>query len=272
MILFCHFGAMQKLNQAEFNKQVFMSQKKQFLVSFYLVLILVWAGTVIGAVLIPEAELHEDETNAFVNPQTVSNLPKVLIIGDSISIGYTAPVRNILKGRAEVFRPSVNCQHTGNGVQWIKRWLGTNQWDVIHFNFGIWDTHLLDSKGKIVRNENNYPSASSLRIRNTPEQYRNNLVQIIKVLKGTGAKLVWASTTPVMYRKGARFEAIPALNRTAEELMKSNGIVIDDLYGFVLPHAKELQAPDQVHFNAQGNNQLGQHVSDSIVKALKSKD
>ena len=33
------------------------------------------------------------------------DLPNVLILGDSISIGYTLQVRELLKGKANVFRP-----------------------------------------------------------------------------------------------------------------------------------------------------------------------
>jgi acyl-CoA thioesterase-1 len=237
----------------------------------WLVLMVASVGTATGAAPIPEAELHEDVTNAFVNPQKTSKLPKVLIIGDSISIGYTAPVRKNLAGKADVSRPSMNCQHSGTGVQMVKAWMGTTKWDVIHFNFGIWDTHWIDAKGALVRTEADYPPSSGIHIRYTPEQYQENLTQIIKTLKGSGAKLIWASTTPVMYRKGARLEAIPTLNRTAEKLMKANNIAIDDLYSYVMPSVKKWQTADQVHFNALGNDQLGQQVSESILQALKSK-
>ena len=34
-------------------------------------------------------------------------LPRVLLIGDSISIGYTLPVRELLDGRANLHRPGL---------------------------------------------------------------------------------------------------------------------------------------------------------------------
>ena len=43
----------------------------------------------------------------------VAGLPRVLLIGDSISIGYTLPVREALKGKANVHRPAGNCSSTG---------------------------------------------------------------------------------------------------------------------------------------------------------------
>ena len=219
-----------------------------------------------------EAELHEHVTNAFVNPSKANSLPRVLIIGDSISIGYTDPVRGNLAGSANVFRPAVNCQHTGYGLAQIKTWLGTGKWDVIHFNFGIWDTHLLDKNGQLFANramDQNLP-ADGIHIRHTPEQYKENLGKLVEILKGTGAKLIWASSTPIMYRTGERFEAIPTLNLVAAKIMTAHGIAIDDLYAFVLPHVKEWQNPDQVHFNAMGNKQLGQQVAVCIQHAISA--
>src|SRR4051794_17794648 len=71
--------------------------------------------------------------------------PKVLILGDSISIGYTEQVRKNLADVAEVSRPRENCQHTAHGLARIDAWLGKERWDVIHFNWGIWDTHMINA-------------------------------------------------------------------------------------------------------------------------------
>lgn len=217
-----------------------------------------------------EAELFMHVTNAFVTPVASTKLPRVLIIGDSISIGYTDPVRKALRDKAEVCRPPENCQHTGHGLARMKAWLGTNKWDVIHFNFGIWDTHMLDPAGKLVR-ENNVPTRDDLRIRYSPDQYRTNLTRIVEMLQATGASLVWASTTPIMSRTGKRFEDIKTLNRVAGEIMRSRNIPVNDLYEFVLPNAKDWQNADQVHFNKAGNEKLAGRVSGAILDAMKNK-
>src|SRR5690606_3837208 len=64
---------------------------------------------------------------------------KVLIIGDSISIGYFPFVKDALKEEAYVVHNPGNSQHTGTGLQRLDEWLGTTKWDVIHFNWGLWD-------------------------------------------------------------------------------------------------------------------------------------
>lgn len=216
-----------------------------------------------------EADLYHHLTDALKNPPEQAGLPRVLLLGDSISIGYTVPVRKELQGKAAVFRPAVNCQHTGFGLENVKRWLGTNRWDVIHFNWGIWDTHLLDAKGALIHTADESKSTVPLHIRYTPEHYRTNLTALVKSLQGSGARLIWASSTPIMSRTGARFEDIRIRNDVAAEIMKENGIPVNDLYAFSLPHAAEWQTPDKVHFNAAGNEQLGRRVAASILEALK---
>ncbi len=216
-----------------------------------------------------EADLYLHLKNAFKNPGEQPGLPRVLLIGDSISIGYTIPVRKQLEGKANIFRPPVNCQHTGYGLAHLKTWLGTNKWDVIHFNWGIWDTHLLDEKGTLVPSPENMTGATPLHIRYTPEQYRENLTALVKILKGTGAKLIWADSTPVMSRTGARFEDIIIRNAVADEIMRAEGVAINDLYHFVLPNVKEWQHADRVHFNDTGCNRLGERVSEAILSSLR---
>lgn len=77
--------------------------------------------------------------------EDVPGLPRVLLIGDSISIGYTLPVRELLKGRANVHRPPTNCGSTHSGMGGLEKWVGTSRWDVIHFNWGMHDLKLMAS-------------------------------------------------------------------------------------------------------------------------------
>ena len=73
---------------------------------------------------------------AFTPTVDVAGLPRVLIIGDSISIGYQPALREALAGKANVHRPGTNCGPTSRGVEQIEEWLGDGKWDVIHFNWG----------------------------------------------------------------------------------------------------------------------------------------
>ena len=47
-------------------------------------------------------------------------LPRVLLIGDSISMGYTLPVRELMKGKANLHRIPANAGSTKDGVAKIE--------------------------------------------------------------------------------------------------------------------------------------------------------
>jgi hypothetical protein len=202
-------------------------------------------------------------------PQSAT-LPRVLVIGDSISIGYTPPLQELFKGEAEVVHPPGKCMDSGHGVRSVKAWIGKGQWDVIHFNFGIWDTHYLDKKtGALIRDESKV-TPDDVRIRTTPEQYRENLKKIVAALKATGARLVFATTTPVMYRKGARFEDIAKLNEIAVSVMKEEGVEVNDLYAATLPHADTWIGDDRVHMTKAGSASLADLVGARVRAAIKA--
>lgn len=187
--------------------------------------------------------------------EDVPGLPRVLIIGDSISIGYTTPVREALKGKANVHRIPNNGQSTAIGLVKLDRWLGDGKWDVIHFNFGLHDAkYATETETKVSR-----------------ENYVKNLQEIIKRLKATGAKLIFATSTPtpaVLEPPTRRFDSIPERNELAIKVMQENGVAVDDLYAVILPKQAELQRPKDVHFNPEGSALLGQAVAASIAAEL----
>lgn len=187
----------------------------------------------------------------------VPGLPRVLLIGDSISMGYTLPTRAALAGKANVHRPPTNCGSTVSGLKNLDAWLGTNHWDVIHFNWGMHDLKYLQN-GK-----QNVP----------PEKYEENLRKLIVRLQKTGATLVFATTTPIPKNTPGIFmrhqEDVEKYNDIAKRVMKENGIVIDDLYAFALPRMSEIQIPNNVHQTKQGSVVLSQKVAASILDALK---
>src|SRR3954471_24515888 len=87
---------------------------------------------------------------AFREIKDVAGLPRVLLIGDSISIGYTEPVRMLLSGTANVHRIPTNGATTANGVENLDSWVGTKHWDVIHFNFGLHDLRYMDNGNRQI--------------------------------------------------------------------------------------------------------------------------
>jgi len=199
-------------------------------------------------------------------------LPNVLILGDSISIGYTLQVRELLKGKANVFRPHVpggkrpmNCAGTTSGVQKIDDYLAAQKkWDVIHFNWGLHD--LKHVHPKTGQNSNSFDDPQQA----APDAYEKNLKEIVGKLKATGAKLIFATTTP--YPDGVKPARLPAdakrYNDIALKIMKANGVAVNDLYSAVLPKLDKLQKPVNVHFSNEGSAFLAERVARAITPAL----
>lgn len=204
---------------------------------------------------------------AFANPKENPKLPRVLLIGDSISIGYTIPVRKKLHGKANVYRIKGNGQHSGVGRKNIKKWIGTKKWDVIHFNWGLWDLCYRNPKSKVQGHRDKVNGKLTM----TPEAYRENMEAIVAVLKTTGAKLIWCATTPVPDKEAGRIkgDAIK-YNKIAAEIMEKNGIQINDLYSHALKGLPKIQKDvGNVHFTSQGYEFLSEKVAAEILKALK---
>ena len=181
-------------------------------------------------------------------------LPRVLLIGDSISIGYTPHATKLLESKAKVTHHAGNAENTRNGLKQLPAWLKEGPFDVIHFNWGLWD--LVDG-GKAV----------------PIEEYEKNLRELVKQLKETKAKLIWASTTPVPEVNGRKRRDVDvvAYNAVAKKIMEENKIPIDDLYEFVKPQLAKLQQTNDVHFSKEGSQELAKQVAQSIQKVLEEK-
>ncbi len=195
----------------------------------------------------------------------------VLLIGDSISIGYGLDVRQNMDKEANVYRPMVsstivqNGGDTRRGLENLDTWLGDRIWDVIHFNFGLHDLKYVDSKGNRVSVERGNQNLTRV-------EYARNLQSIVDRLQQTGAALIWASTTPVPAGSGGRVEGDAALyNQVAAQIMERNGIPVNDLYARVKPHLATYQLPANVHFNAQGSRFLADRVVAACRQALASR-
>ena len=196
------------------------------------------------------------------------NLPRVLLIGDSISIGYTVAVRELLEGKANVHRPLVNCGPTTRGLTGIDEWLGDKPWDVIHFNWGLHDLKHMGPKGKSSAD----PKAPGSREQVPIDEYEKNLRKLVARLKKTGAALIWRSTTPVP--PGAQGRVIgdaAKYNEVAAKIMQENKIPIDDMYSYSKLRLKEIQRPANVHFTPEGSRELAKHVAAAIQAALRQR-
>ncbi len=195
---------------------------------------------------------------AFAPVTDVPGLPRVLLIGDSISIGYTPPVRALLAGVANVHRIPENGGATTRGLQQLDRWLGDGPWDVIHLNFGLHDIARRDGTNRSV----------------SPDDYEANVRALIKRLRHTGARLIFATTTPVPPVPDSpprRNADVRGYNQIARRVMRELGVPVNDLYAFIEPDLAEFQQPNNVHFIDAGYRRLAEPVAASIAAVLPAR-
>lgn len=202
-------------------------------------------------------------------PNRLEKKPHVLIIGDSISIGYFPYVRDALEDVAIVLHNEGNAQDTEHGLQNVRQWLGEKQWDVIHFNWGLWDLCYRNPQSR----EQGHRDKIHGMLTATPEQFRRNLDSLVQILKQTKAKLIFATTTFVPEGEAGRFSAdVPKYNLVATEVMRKYNVQIDDLYTpSVAIHARYAAAANNVHYSEKGYDQLARYVISSIKDAINEK-
>jgi len=200
---------------------------------------------------------------AFAFVKEDPNLPRVLLIGDSISIGYTPAVRRLLAGKANVLRIPENGGPTRKGLEKLESWLGKRQWDVIHSNWGLHDLKRLLDGEKDIRGEWQV----------SPEDYKRNLDKLVARLMATGARLIWAHTTPVPQGAAGRIqgESVRA-NEIARKVMAKHHVPVNDLHRYVLPHVAKYQNPKNVHFTPEGSEFLAKQVAAKILAALPGEE
>ena len=211
------------------------------------------------------AAVAQEKNPAFAKVEDDPKLPRVLILGDSISIGYTPPVRELLQGKANLHRPADNCGPTTRGLTQIDKWLGDSKWDVIHFNFGLHDIKYMDATGKLIDTLKGKQQVSI-------EDYEKNLRTIVARLKKTNAKLIWCATTPVP--EGAKGRVVGdevKYNAVAAKIMKEEGIAVNDLYSLAKPRLDKIQNAKDVHFTSAGSKELAEQVAKAIMGGLGSK-
>ncbi len=188
---------------------------------------------------------------------------QILLIGDSISEGYTPFVKDLFAGVAEVHRPNENCGSTHLALEKLDLWLGETQWNVIHFNWGLHDLRYVDEN-------NEFAVIPKGRHFVRPPVYLKNLRVLVGRLRRTGAKLICATSTPVPEGCSWRLEKDERqFNEIAAMVMKEENIPVNDLHKAVSPRCDEFQEPNDVHFNRAGSAFLGRAVFEAIRNLIK---
>ena len=191
-------------------------------------------------------------------------LPVVVLIGDSIRLGYGPVVAEKLAGKAKVLSVPANGGDTARVLKNLDEWAIAAKPTVVHFNAGLHDLRF-------------DPEKKTHQV--ALKDYESNMRAIVQRLeKETAATVIFATTTPVIderhnvNRPAHRHEEdVRKFNRAALGVMAESPIVrLDDLHA-VIENGKpgELLGRDGVHFTKAGYALLGAAVARSIEQALK---
>jgi len=188
-------------------------------------------------------------------------LLKVVLIGDSIRMGYAPLVAKSLDGKASVISPTPNGEDSGNVLRNLDEWVIKEQPDIVHINAGLHDLKLKDRSYQVPLVE-----------------YERNLKTILeRIRKETKAKVIFATTTPILdelhAQRKAGFDRLEAdvqrYNAVAVSVMKQAGVPINDLHRLVESRSTEkLIGRDGTHYTPEGYAVLAAAVTASIVRSV----
>ncbi|GLR17081.1 SGNH/GDSL hydrolase family protein [Portibacter lacus] len=192
----------------------------------------------------------------------------ILIIGDSISIGYTPFVAKYLADKATVVHNKGNAQHTGTGLEKVEEWLGTQKWDIIQFNWGLWDLCYRHPDSKVQGKRDKINGDITYDV----DQYAANLDSLVTIIKRKSkAKLIFVTTSFVPEAEQGRFtEDAIKYNDAAKVVMKKHGVIVNDIYeSSIAIHKDYGTALDNVHYEKDGYVQLGELVAKFLEKEME---
>ena len=172
-------------------------------------------------------------------------MTKIMLIGDSIRLGYQPRVAELLKDTAIVNGPDDNCRFSAYTLMYLSAWVPDDDYDVIQWNNGQWDTcHMLDG-----------------RVHTPLPNYLELQERIATVLLKKTKRLIFATTTPVwpeQFTSGSghprRNEDINAYNIAASDLLRGLDIEINDLNRPLLTDIRRYISEDMVHLTEAGND------------------
>ena len=211
-----------------------------------------------------QSQKKPDRVNPLSPIAEVSGLPNVLIIGDSISIGYTVPTRALLAGKVNLHRIPTNGGPTTKGITEIEKWLGDRKWDLIHFNWGLHDLKYMGKDGT-----NLVPKEKGGVVQVNLSEYGKNLDILVARMKKSAKRLVWRNTTPIPLGSKARYVGdAEKYNLAASRVMKKHKVATLDLFSPSKKNMKNWMRVADVHYFPHGSQALAAIVAQDILGRL----
>ena len=178
-----------------------------------------------------------------VGPRTA---PKaMLVIGDSISLGFTPFLRTALVDRFDVERPEENCRNSFYCKKNIRAWTKGGQWDIAIFNAGLHD------------------------ITKTPytplKTYIENILTIADQLKSVSKQVLFVETTCIPNIESRYAKFVPKYNYFVNNSFNKNGIKVIKMYDISLniPETGRI-SPTNLHYTDLGSAHLASNILEQL--------
>ena len=189
------------------------------------------------------------------------DIPRVVLLGDSIRMSYQPHVASLLEGKAAVVGPADNCQYSLFTLSSLGRWIDAlGKPDIVHWNNGLHDCG---------HNPGRRPHQIPL------DMYRDNLEYALVQLRAITPTILWATSTPVHPDRpfntegwAWKNEEIDSFNDAASELMAAYDVPVNDLQTLVRSDVEQYLAEDQLHLSEAGQKVCAQAVAEIVSTYL----
>jgi len=190
-------------------------------------------------------------------------MKKIVLLGDSIRMGYDKYVKEALADVAEVYYPDENCRFAENVLRFAHDWKAKGKWpddiDLVHWNAGLWDVLELFEDEPLT----------------SPEYYAQAIKRIHKRLRMLfpNAKVVFATSTAVIEEKCSlnfrrHNSIIEQYNRIAAEALYGTDSLINDLYELTSSCTNDYHSDAVHYYTDKGTELIGGRVISLICREL----
>lgn len=194
-------------------------------------------------------------------------MKKVLLLGDSIRMGYDHYVKELLEGTCEVYYDEQDNGRFAAYTLWQANqfFRKYGKFDVVHWNNGYWDMNI------------EAPMAEPM---HPVDEYVHFLKRIIAEIRRNGAEIIFATTTPIL-DNGASLDNtgtgtsitysndwVIQYNDAAKKLMAEEGIAVNDLYTLMHRDPNFYKCGDGLHLTEEGSRVCAEQAARMIAEKL----
>lgn len=194
-------------------------------------------------------------------------MKKVLLLGDSIRMGYDDYVKKFLKGKCEVYYDAEDNGRFASYTLWqANQFFRTDKFDVVHWNNGYWDMNV---------------EAPMTEAMHPVDEYVHYLKRIIKEIRRNGAEIIYATCAPIgdagssKDNSGTRQvifydnDSVIKYNDAAKKLMAEENITVNDLYSVLYNKEKNFyKCEDHLHLTEEGYRLCAENAAKLILEKI----